>query len=117
MQTDPSKAVDFISLPGPTIVFLMTFLTALFIATQTTSPLFALPKSYKRSSFNAEPIEELFDKTLSNIDLAQGWLWVIEREMGKKGQHVLEELGSLEGEVVKRGLEIATRIVSRATYH
>lgn len=91
-----------------------TFLVYLFLAIQTSSPLFVLPKDF---NFDDEAVEEVFEKTLSNPELAQGWMVVMRREMeGRKGEKVLEDagLGGREREVVRRGLLIAGAVVGRA---
>jgi nucleolar MIF4G domain-containing protein 1 len=93
---------------------LTTCVSHLIIATQTQSPLFALPKSFKKSAFDPEPVEALFERTLSNYELAQGWAWLMQREMGKKGNVGAEAVGPVEGEVVKLGLGVARGAVAKA---
>jgi nucleolar MIF4G domain-containing protein 1 len=108
------QAIDFTALQSSTITFLTTCISHLIIATQTQSPLFALPKSFKRSAFDPEPVEELFERTLSNFELAQGWAWLMQTEMGKKGNDGAEEVGPVEGEIVKLGLGVARGVVAKA---
>jgi hypothetical protein len=85
----------------------------LFISTQTTSPLFALPSSGSAPAFDAEPIQEVFEKCLSNLELAQGLGYVMGRYLGKAK---IEEmgLGKREARVVKEGVEVARAVVGRA---
>ncbi|KAK4689479.1 nucleolar MIF4G domain-containing protein 1, partial [Tremellales sp. Uapishka_1] len=119
------QAVDFTSLKTSSILFLCTFLVFLCIASQSNSPLLVLPK--KASKFDAEPIEELFEKTLSNLELAQGWLWLLETELGEgkaraqartKTRTKERVMGLLRDErevkVVEMGLEVARGVVAKA---
>ena len=106
--------MDWTSLNRASTDFLTTFLVHLFLAIQTGSPLFVLPKT---DSFDGDAVEEVFEKTLSNPELAQGWMIVMRTEMeGRKGEKVMEisGLGGREKDVVKRGLLIAGAVVDRA---
>jgi hypothetical protein len=75
-----------------------------------------LPKAFTLAKFDAEPVEDLFEKTLSNLELAQGWLWVMETEMSrKKGLRLLTGLkDDRERGVVRAGLEVAKSIAGKA---
>ncbi|WVF70452.1 hypothetical protein IAT40_005242 [Kwoniella sp. CBS 6097] len=121
------KALDFTSLSSSLITFLTTFLIHMLISLHTPSPIFTLPKSFSISSssssrdreddFDEETVQEKFEKTLSNTELAGGWLYVIERGMKtpqieKMGVNLA--LGGKELEVVKRGVEVGKKVLGNA---
>jgi len=88
-------------------------LAHLFLSIQTTSPLFVT----KTSSVDSEAIEEIFEKSLSNGEVASGWAVVIRTEMSpKKLPKILSalELGEREASVIEQGLRIARGVLSRA---
>lgn len=93
-----------------------SFLVHLLISTQTASPLFVLPKSYSDDSFDPETVEEVFDKCLSNLELAQGLLVVIKTKMGKKIIKILEDLDikGKEKQAVLSGLDVAKLVLAQA---
>jgi nucleolar MIF4G domain-containing protein 1 len=112
-----SQAVEWTDLNSATTTFLITCLIHLILATQTTSPLFALPKAFSLKRMDDETVTEVFEKALANGELAQGWAVVIRTELNaKKIGKVLDSLavGEVEAEVVKTGLEIARGVLARA---
>ncbi|KAL7419240.1 suppressor of glycerol defect [Cryptotrichosporon argae] len=98
------KALDFTSLNTRTRAFLTTFLRAVFIATQSASPLLKLPWAWD-GAVDDEPIAEAFEKTLSNAELAGGWAYVLRGIRPGAGT---------DDKVVARGVEVALEIVGRA---
>ncbi|KAK6905960.1 hypothetical protein I203_106795 [Kwoniella mangroviensis CBS 8507] len=105
------KAIDFTLLSTPLLGFLVTFLIHMFLSVHTVSPIFTLPKSFdSKSEFDEETVEEKFEKTLSNTELAGGWLYVLERGQ-KKFAEAIQDLPEREKEVVKRGLDIGRRVL------
>lgn len=84
----------------------------MILATQTPSPLFTLPKAYKVQDIDKEAIEETFEKALSNLQLAQGLMWII----GRKGalEKGVEGLGEVARSVVARGTRTASNVLGRA---
>ncbi|WVQ97462.1 hypothetical protein IAU59_004575 [Kwoniella sp. CBS 9459] len=125
------KALDFTSLSSPLITFLTTFLIHMLISLHTASPVFTLPKTFTISSgsaavavssdddFDEESVQEKFEKTLSNTELAGGWLYVIDRGMKipqieKMGANLGFKQGGKELEVVKRGVEVGKRVLGNA---
>jgi len=66
-------------------------------------------------------LEELFEKTLSNLELAQGWLWLVETELGRKqdlgkdaARRILGNLGEEERQILKLGVKVARDVLGRA---
>lgn len=100
------QAIDFTSLKKPLVAFFRTLLVFTILATQTTSPLFALSKQ----PFDKDVIQETFEKPLANLELAQGLSYVISRYGSKLGDGLDEKRAAM----VKKGLEIARRVLSRA---
>ncbi|KAK8866155.1 hypothetical protein IAR55_001306 [Kwoniella newhampshirensis] len=105
------KAVDFTSLSRNLLKFLSSFLTNLFISTQTLSPLICLGKKYDPAKeLDEEVVQDLFEKVLSNQELTGGWLYVLSKE-NRAGVELDEGRGEREKEVVKRGREVAMRVL------
>jgi hypothetical protein len=88
------------------ITFFKTLLPSVILATQTVSPLFALGKQ----PFDKEVIQEVFEKTLANPELAQGLAYVITRYGAKMG----EGLDERQTMVVRKGLDIGKKVLARA---
>ncbi|WVW82576.1 hypothetical protein I302_104587 [Kwoniella bestiolae CBS 10118] len=101
------KAIDFTTLSSPLLSFLLIFLVHMLLSIHSPSPIFTLPKSF---DFDDETIEEKFEKTLSNTELAGGWLYVLERGSKRLGE-IVEGMGEREGQVVKRGVEVGRRVL------
>lgn len=76
------------------------------LATQTTSPLFALAKQ----PFDKEVVQETFEKTLANPELAQGLAYLISRYGSKLGDGLDEKRASM----VKKGIDIGRKVLARA---
>ncbi len=93
--------------------FLLTFLIHLILATQSSSPLFVLPKHLSSETMDDESVEEIFDKTLGKSELAQGWLVLLRGVSEAKVEKAMEGMGKgrREGEVVRRGLGIAREVL------
>ncbi|WVR06094.1 hypothetical protein IAU60_003122 [Kwoniella sp. DSM 27419] len=108
------KALDFTSLSSSLLVYLTTFLVNMLLALHTQSPIFTLPKRFSpEADFDTEGVEEKFEKTLSNTELAGGWLYVIER--GMKGS--VEDkfnLGERAAQVVQMGVKVAKKVLANA---
>ncbi|WVN89168.1 uncharacterized protein L203_104384 [Cryptococcus depauperatus CBS 7841] len=108
------KAVDFMSSSKGISKFLITTIIHLLISLQTPSPVFSLPKSFTFSSnFDDEIVVIEFTKCLSNTELAGGWLWILDKKMGNNNWE--EGVGERECEVVREGLNIAKKVLGRAT--
>ncbi|WWC86492.1 uncharacterized protein L201_001369 [Kwoniella dendrophila CBS 6074] len=108
------KALDFTTLSQPLLIFSLTFLIHMLISIHTTSPIFKLSKSFKsENDIDDETIEEKFEKTLSNTELAGGWLYVLERGQ-KKIKDLSEELGESEQAIIRKGIEIGRRVLGNA---
>jgi len=88
------------------IVFFKTLLPSVILATQTTSPLFVLSKQ----RYDKEVIQDVFEKSLANPELAQGLAYVITRYGGKMG----EGLDERQAVVVKKGLEAGKKVLARS---
>jgi FPC/CPF motif-containing protein YcgG len=88
------------------ISFFKVLLPSVILATQSVSPLFVLGKQ----SFDKEAIEEVFEKTLSNPELAQGLAYVITRYGAKMG----EGLDERQAVVVKKGLDAGKKVLARS---
>lgn len=87
-------------------MFFKSLLPSVILATQTVSPLFALGKQ----PFDKEAIQEVFEKTLANSELAQGLAYVITRYGAKMG----EGLDERQAMVVRKGLDIGKKVLARA---
>nr|XP_018267412.1 MIF4G/MA4 domain-containing protein [Kwoniella dejecticola CBS 10117]OBR89570.1 MIF4G/MA4 domain-containing protein [Kwoniella dejecticola CBS 10117] len=108
------KAIDFTTLSAPLLTFLISFLIHFLLAIHTVSPIFTLPKSFNsKHDFDEEGVQEKFEKTLSNTELAGGWLYVLERGQKKIGEAV-DALGEREKQIVKRGIEIGRGVLGNA---
>ena len=97
--------------------FLSTFLIHLILASQTTSPLFSLSPSFTVDMFDAESLEEVFEKTLGNLELARGWLVLLSRQIeGEKAGRLMKSfgVGGREAEVVIMGINVAGVVLRRA---
>jgi hypothetical protein len=88
------------------ITFFKTLLPSVILATQTTSPLFVLSKQ----QYDKEVIQDVFEKSLANPELAQGLAYVITRYGGKMG----EGLDERQAVVVKKGLEAGKKVLARS---
>jgi hypothetical protein len=88
------------------ISFFKTLLPSVILATQTASPLLVLAKQ----PFDKEVIQETFEKTLANPELAQGLAYVITRYGAKMG----EGLDERQAVVVKKGLDIGKQVLARS---
>lgn len=88
------------------ITFFKTLLSSVILATQTTSPLFVLSKQ----TYDKEVIQDVFEKSLANPELAQGLAYVITRYGSKMG----EELDERQAVVVKKGLEAGKKVLARS---
>jgi len=88
------------------IAFFKTLLPSVILATQTTSPLFVLSKQ----QYDKEVIQDVFEKSLANPELAQGLAYVITRYGGKMG----EGLDERQAVVVKKGLEAGKKVLGRS---
>jgi nucleolar MIF4G domain-containing protein 1 len=104
-----NQGIDFTDLKPPGIYFFSVFLSRLFLATQTPSPIFALSKSYRE--LDIEAIEETFEKALPNRELAQGLSWVLQR----KGclEHDNGQLSEMARSVVANGATAGLEVLSR----
>jgi hypothetical protein len=92
---------------------LTTFLAHLLLSIQTASPLFVI----KGFSIDIEAVQEVFEKTLSNGEVASGWAVIIRTEMGpKKLPKILKALGmgQQEARVIEHSLKAAREVLSRA---
>ena len=84
----------------------------LILATQTSSPLFVLPKGPAgEPQFDGEIVGDIFENTLSNTELAHGLLILLKHEKVSKAVPELDPVGS---SIVKQGLEIGKEILGRA---
>lgn len=81
------------------------------VSTQTASPLFVLPSA--TPEFDPEPIQEVFERSLSNLELAQGLGYVFGRYMSKEKVAELG-IGKREMEMVRKGVEVAKGVVGKA---
>jgi len=108
--------MDWTFLPSASRSFMSTFLLHLLVSTQTRSPLFNLPKSWKIADLDKQATVEVFEKALVNPDLAHGLLFVLNRSFGDGGKAAVEKVGwgEREMEVVKRGLEVGKKVLARA---
>jgi len=88
------------------ITFFKTLLPSVILATQTTSPLFVLSKQ----QYDKEVIQDVFEKSLANPELAQGLAYVITRYGPKMG----EGLDERQAVVVKKGLEAGKKVLARS---
>ena len=88
------------------IAFFKTLLPFVILATQTTSPLFVLSKQ----QYDKEVIQDVFEKSLANPELAQGLAYVITRYGAKMG----EGLDERQAVVVKKGLEAGKKVLARS---
>jgi hypothetical protein len=88
------------------ISFFKSLLSSVILATQTASPLFALGKQ----PFDKEAIQDVFEKTLANPELAQGLAYVITRY----GQKMGEGLDERQATVVRKGLDIGKKVLARS---
>ncbi len=110
------QAVDWPSLNRITTEFLLTFIIHLIVSTQTASPLFVLPRTHEPNTIDDEAIQEVFNKALSNLELARGWSVLLRGLMqGNKAERVMDALGMSERdrEVIVKGLEAAEAILMR----
>jgi nucleolar MIF4G domain-containing protein 1 len=111
------QAVEWAELNSATNSFLAFFLVHLVLSTQTVSPLFTLPKSYRTEAMDVEAVEEAFEKSLSDSKLASGWSIVLRMELGqKKIEKVLEHCGiagAREVDTVTAGLDLGRAVVAR----
>jgi hypothetical protein len=88
------------------------------LGTQSASPLFTLPKAYALPhGFDAEAVDEAFEKALANGEVAQGLGYVL----GRTRKGAVEAAGAAAGErgevvreVVERGYKRAKVILGRA---
>ena len=99
--------MDWTSLDKPPTIFVVTTVICLILATQTSSPLFAVPKS---AEFDAEIIEETFSKALANVEVSQGLSVLLRRHMDSEAiSRTCEGLGMDERsrKMVVRGVKIA----------
>lgn len=105
------KAVDFTDLSKGTRKFLNALLRGVLVATQTPSPLLTLPKAFNpKKNTDIEVIEEVFDRTLSNPELAGGLAWVMQSIQKTPGTGT----GEREAEVIKLGSAAAIGVLARA---
>jgi len=100
------QAIDFTTLKKNMIAFFKTLLPSVILATQTTSPLFVLSKQ----QYDKEVIQDVFEKSLANPELAQGLAYVITRYGAKMG----EGLDERQAVVVKKGLEAGKKVLARS---
>ncbi|WWC66159.1 uncharacterized protein I206_100060 [Kwoniella pini CBS 10737] len=108
------KAIDFTTLSSTLLTFFISFLIHFLLAIHTVSPIFNLPKSFNlKNDFDEEGVQEKFEKTLSNTELAGGWLYVLERGQ-KKISQVVDELGEREKQVVRQGVEVGRGVLGNA---
>jgi nucleolar MIF4G domain-containing protein 1 len=105
-QQADRQAIDFTTLKKNMITFFKTLLPSVILATQTTSPLFVLSKQ----QYDNEVIQDVFEKSLANPELAQGLAYVITRYGAKMG----EGLDERQGAVVKKGLEAGKKVLARS---
>lgn len=75
------------------------------------SPLFTLPKGYSIKTFDAETVQEIFEKSLSNSEVAQGLAYAF----GKvKGKMISEADGEAVRQTITKGSKIAIATLGRA---
>ncbi|ORX37365.1 armadillo-type protein [Kockovaella imperatae] len=104
------KGIEWTSLDKRTTSFLTALVIKLVIASQTTSPLVKLPKAFDESNFDPHPIEKLFGKAMSNVEVTQGLAVLIKRDMTKETlPKILErvEAEAMARTVALRGLKVA----------
>jgi hypothetical protein len=83
----------------------------LILGTQTASPLFTLPKSYSIAKLDPETIDEAFEKSLSNSEVAQGLTYVLEKVKSKMMREQDEEVVV---ETIRKGMKRARAVLGRA---
>jgi hypothetical protein len=88
------------------IAFFKALLPSVILATQTTSPLFVLSKQ----TYDKEVIQEVFEKSLANPELAQGLAYVITRY----GTKMTDGLDERQAMVVKKGLDAGKKVLARS---
>lgn len=88
------------------ISFFKALLPSVILATQTTSPLFVLSKQ----PYDKEVIQDVFEKSLANPELAQGLAYVITRY----GAKMTEGLDERQAVVVKKGLDVGKKVLARS---
>ncbi|KAK1925706.1 osmoregulation-related protein [Papiliotrema laurentii] len=117
MDLTAFKAIEWTDLSSSTTSFLVTFLVHLVLSSQTVSPLFALPKGHNPDKLDVEGVEDIFEKSLSNGELAQGLAILLGTQLGpKKLDKAIEGLGlgEKEGAIVTSCLQSAREVLARA---
>ena len=110
MMSLQPQGIDWTSLDKSITGFVATLAACLIFASQTASPLLALPKAYKAEDFDSDSVEELFQKAMSNVEVSQGLSLVLGRNMSTEGLAKLSEDLSLNQRarlVVAKGVKIA----------
>ncbi|ORY29367.1 hypothetical protein BCR39DRAFT_532516 [Naematelia encephala] len=104
------KAVEWTSLSSHTKRFLQTFLAHLIVSTQTTSPIFAIPKTYKfPKDADAEVLIEVIQKSMTVAGLAEGWLFLLQSVGDGRLEKIVDDLGGVARELVGWGVEVVRR--------
>ena len=88
------------------IAFFKALLPSVILATQTTSPLFVLSKQ----AYDKEVIQDVFEKSLANPELAQGLAYVTTRY----GAKMSEGLDERQAVVVKKGLDAGKKVLAKS---
>ncbi|EIW72369.1 hypothetical protein TREMEDRAFT_25710, partial [Tremella mesenterica DSM 1558] len=108
------RILDFTSLQTSTHRFLANFLSVLMLSTQTTSPLFSLPRAWGLESIDHTAIENIFHEMLDKPELAQGWAFFIKtKASGRMIEKVLDDVTEGQKHCIGQGLNIVSKILSQ----